>query len=157
MIKSKFSGFTLVELIIVILLIAIVSAYASSRYAGTSGFSPFVAQEQVISVIRQVQVNRMQSNIDIDAVVGNSNFSLRLLNDCIGSQAACADQNQSRSDWVVIEDVTFSSNVGDLVNFDLLGSPSDVVAPVLIEMRSTDGTCAGVEINAIGYVSPRGC
>ncbi|MEF1283640.1 type II secretion system protein [Vibrio sp. M250220] len=157
MVKSKFAGFTLVELIVVILLIAIVSLYAVSRYSGTSGFSPFVAQEQVISVIRQVQVNRMQSNIDIDAVVGNSNFSLRLLNDCIGSQAACADQNQSRSDWVVIAGVTFTSNVGNLVNFDLLGNPDGVATPVNIEMRSTDGTCAGVEINAIGYVSPRGC
>lgn len=157
MVRLKVTGFTITELIVVILLVSIVSVYAVSRYSGTSGFSPFVAQEQVISVIRQVQVNRMQSNIDIDAVVGNSNFSLRLLNDCIGSQAACAERNQSRSDWVVIEDVTFTSNVGDLVNFDLLGSPSDVVAPVLIEMRSTDGICAGVEINAIGYVSPRGC
>lgn len=157
MVRSKSSGFTLVELIVVILLIAIVSVYAVSRYSGRSGFSPYVAQEQVISVIRQVQVNRMQSNVDLDDFGGNTNFSLRLLNDCIGSQAACAERSDSRSDWVVIDDVTFTSNVGNLVNFDLLGNPTDVNAPVTIEMRSSDGTCAAVEINAIGYVSPRGC
>ena len=57
------SGFTLVELIIVIIILGIISTFAASRFVGTSSFSTFSAQEQAISVIRQIQVNRMQSNV----------------------------------------------------------------------------------------------
>ena len=63
-IRSSTLGFTLTELILVIVLLSILSLFAASRFIGKSGFSAFALQEQVISVIRQVQVNRMQSNID---------------------------------------------------------------------------------------------
>lgn len=157
MTRSRIPGFTLIELIVVILLVSIVSVYAASRYSGRAGFSPYAAQEQAISVIRQVQVNRMQSNVDMDAISGNTNFTLSLLGNCIGSQAACAARDDSRSDWASISDVSFSSNVGALVNFDLLGNPVDVTPPVTIQMTSTDGTCTAVQINAVGYVSPGSC
>ncbi|MEZ8101910.1 type II secretion system protein [Vibrio bivalvicida] len=157
MTRSKVSGFTLVELIVVILLVSIVSVYAASRYSGRSGFSPYAAQERVISVIRQVQVNRMQSNVDMDAITGNTNFTLSLLSNCIGSQAACVARDAGRSDWVSLNDVSFTSNVGALVNFDLLGNPDGVATPINIQMTSTDGTCAAVQINAVGYVSAGGC
>lgn len=157
MVPAKNTGFTLVELIVVIILVSIVSAYAASRYLGAAGFSPFAAQEQAISVIRQVQVNRMQSNVDMGSVVGNTNFTLSLLGNCIGSQAACAARSDSRSDWVSINDVTFTSNVGATINFDLLGNPDSGTTPIVIQMRSSDGTCVAVQINAVGYVSRRNC
>jgi len=156
MARPRVFGFTLIELIVVILLVSIVSVYAASRYSGRSGFSPYAAQEQVISVIRQVQVNRMQSNVDMDAISGSTNFTLSLLGNCIGSQAACARRDDGRSDWVSLNDVSFTSNVGALVNFDLLGNPDGVATPVNIQMTSTDGTCVAVQINAVGYVSPAG-
>ncbi|MEL7290750.1 MAG: prepilin-type N-terminal cleavage/methylation domain-containing protein [Pseudomonadota bacterium] len=157
MARLKHTGFTLVELIVVIIIVAIVSLYAASRYIGRSSFAPAVAQEQVISVIRQVQVNRMQSNVDIDSIVSNTNFTLSLRGNCVGSQAACVERSDSRSDWVSIDDVTFSSNVGSTINFDLLGSPVDVTPPVVIQMRVSEGGCAAVHINAIGYVSRGNC
>ncbi|MFA0349782.1 prepilin-type N-terminal cleavage/methylation domain-containing protein, partial [Vibrio sp. 10N.222.55.C6] len=78
-------GFTLVELIIVIIILGIVSTFAASRFVGTSSFSTFTAQEQTISVIRQIQVNRMQSNVS----AANDSFRLAINSDCLGSVAAC--------------------------------------------------------------------
>lgn len=158
MARLRTSGFTLIELIVVILLVSVVSIYAASRYSGLSGFSPFAAQQQVISVIRQVQVNRMQSNVTIDPlIIQDRNFVLTVSSDCIGSQVACTARSDSRSDWVSIPGVTFSSNIGDTLDFDLLGEPANVTPPINIRITSQDGTCAGVQINAIGYVSPGGC
>ncbi|MEZ9436972.1 type II secretion system protein [Vibrio atlanticus] len=166
-------GFTLVELIIVILLIATVSAYAASRLSGRDSFSAFAAQEQVVSVIRQVQINRMQSNVDLGAVVGESNFILAIVGNCVGSEVSCTAQNQARSDWVMLNGVilTAASNTTpaiplSLVNFDLLGNPTtgetpagvvvNVAAGVVITITSNVNTCR-VEINAQGYVENGGC
>ena len=147
----QMKGFTLVELIVVILLIAIVSAYAASRYAGTASFAAPVAQEQVISVIRQVQVTRMQSNVD--AATGNTNFVLAVSADCVGSQVGCTNRNDAQSDWVSLDEVRFSP-VGT-VEFDLRGNPEG--GAVTINIRSTDGSCAAVIISEIGYVSRGPC
>lgn len=57
-------GFTMVELIVVIIVVAIMSLYAASQFIGVSKFSAQAAQEQGISVIRQIQLGRMQSNLD---------------------------------------------------------------------------------------------
>ncbi len=56
------NGFTLVELIIVIILLAIVAGHTSSKYMGASSFSSVAAQEQVISLLRRMQIIVMQSN-----------------------------------------------------------------------------------------------
>lgn len=166
-------GFTLVELIIVILLIAIVSAYAASRLSGRDSFSAFAAQEQVVSVIRQVQINRMQSNVDLADVVEESNFILAIVGNCVGSEVNCTARSEARSDWVMLNGVTLTavSNTTpaiplSLVNFDLLGNPTtgetpagvvvNAAAGVVITITSNVNTCR-VEINSQGYVENGVC
>ncbi|TVU62510.1 prepilin-type N-terminal cleavage/methylation domain-containing protein [Vibrio atlanticus] len=56
-------GFTLVELIIVIILIGIVSLFASSRYVGSSSFSTYLVQSEVLASLRLVQ-NRAMNRSD---------------------------------------------------------------------------------------------
>ncbi|WP_087016716.1 prepilin-type N-terminal cleavage/methylation domain-containing protein [Thaumasiovibrio subtropicus] len=53
-------GFTLVELVVVILLISIVAVTARSRYSGTGAFETHVARDQGITFLRQLQVASMQ-------------------------------------------------------------------------------------------------
>ena len=155
------NGFTLVELIIVIIILGIISTFAASRFVGTSSFSTFSAQEQAISVIRQIQVNRMQSNVS----AANDSFRLAINSDCLGSVTACnlnlanstqRQQAEARSDHVREDGITFTP-ANTVVDFDLLGNPS-VSSGVNITISSTTtSNSAQVCINSQGYVSEGAC
>ncbi|MCE9844765.1 MULTISPECIES: type II secretion system protein [Vibrio] len=149
--RSTISGFTLIELIMVIVILSILSLYASSRFIRT-GISAVAIQDQVISVVRQVQVNRMQSNVS--SAVGNNDFILSIATNCIGSKASCSSQSSSRSDWVEDRSVTFSPV--QEVKFDLLGNPTPSSVTISISENNSSQTCT-VTINEQGYVSKGGC
>ncbi|EJB8417340.1 type II secretion system protein [Vibrio vulnificus] len=163
--NQTLKGFTLIELIVVILLISIVSAYAASRYIGTGSFSAYAAQEQAISIIRQLQVYRMQSN-----TTGTYNFSFQLTasGGCLGSTVGCdvattPQAAQSRSDVMRLEGVSVSSTTSP-VNFDLRGNPATLnpdgtlspLGSVTITF-SASGEVASACINSQGYVSGGSC
>ncbi len=154
-------GFTLVELIIVIIILGIISTFAASRFVGTSSYSTFTAQEQAISVIRQIQVNRMQSNVS----AASDSFRLAINSNCLGSVAACnlnlsnsaqKTQADARSDYVRESDISFSP-ANTVIDFDLLGNPS-VSAGVNITINSTTSSnSAQVCITSQGYVREGVC
>ncbi|MGR2992478.1 prepilin-type N-terminal cleavage/methylation domain-containing protein [Vibrio vulnificus] len=161
MIKRAQAGFTLVELIVVIILISIVSAYAASRYIGTGSFSAYAAQEQAISIIRQLQVYRMQSNTTNSA---NPNFELTASGGCLGSTAGCTaaatpQAAESRSDVMRLDGVSVSSTISP-IRFDLRGNPLQTNGSALNSVTITftaSGESASVCINSQGYVSGGGC
>ncbi|EIV8497141.1 type II secretion system protein [Vibrio vulnificus] len=161
MIKRAQAGFTLVELIVVILLISIVSAYAASRYIGTGSFSAYAAQEQAISIIRQLQVYRMQSNTSNSA---NPNFELTASGGCLGSSAGCSaaatpQAAESRSDVMRLDGVSVSSTISP-IRFDLRGNPLQTNGSALNSVTITftaSGESAAVCINSQGYVSGGSC
>ncbi|EJV2652007.1 prepilin-type N-terminal cleavage/methylation domain-containing protein [Vibrio vulnificus] len=161
MIKRAQAGFTLVELIVVILLISIVSAYAAGRYIGTGSFSAYAAQEQAISIIRQLQVYRMQSNTTNSA---NPNFELTASGGCLGSSAGCSaaatpQAAESRSDVMRLDGVSVSSTISP-IRFDLRGNPLQTNGSALNSVTITftaSGESAAVCINSQGYVSGGSC
>lgn len=158
-IRSSALGFTLMELILVIVLLSILSLYAASRFMGKGSVSAFALQEQAISVIRQVQVNRMQSNTSTT----DTNFQLQVSSSCIGSVAACSlsgNAKDARSDLVEDSTATFSLNgATSPISFDLLGNPLSVVSGgVSILIRDVNGQSqCRVLINSQGYVSEGSC
>ncbi|ADV85395.1 type II secretion system protein [Vibrio vulnificus] len=160
-VSKRIKAFTLVELMVVILLISIVSAYAASRYIGTGSFSAYAAQEQAISIIRQLQVYRMQSNTTNSA---NPNFELTASGGCLGSTAGCTAAStpqaaESRSDVMRLDGVSVSSTISP-IRFDLRGNPLQTNGSALNSVTITftaSGESASVCINSQGYVSGGGC
>ncbi len=156
-IRSSALGFTLMELILVIVLLSILSLFAASRFMGSGNFSAYALQERVISVIRQVQVNRMQSNV----ASPDNNFRLQVSSSCVGSVAACAltgSAQDARSDVVIDNSTNFSviSGAANTINFNLLGNPVSGAVYILIEDKRGRSRCQ-VEINTQGYVSKGTC
>ncbi|MCR9629800.1 prepilin-type N-terminal cleavage/methylation domain-containing protein [Vibrio antiquarius] len=159
-IRSSALGFTLMELILVIVLLSILSLFAASRFMGSGSFSAYALQERVISVIRQVQVNRMQSNV----ASPDNNFRLQVSSSCVGSVAACAltgSAQDARSDVVIDKSAKFSltNAVTNPIEFNLLGKPINSASggvSILIEDKHGRSRCQ-VEINTQGYVSKGTC
>ncbi|BCL68515.1 MSHA pilin protein MshC [Vibrio nigripulchritudo] len=159
--KHKFTqvGFTLTELVVVILVLGIISTYVASKYSGPSGFSAYAAQEQAISVIRQIQLGRMQSNLSSLDYSGNqSKYRLEISGNCLGTGEGCS--SEIRSNYVLVEDQTFSFTPASLiVEFDLLGLPTCVSSCTTPTAGGniTIGMSNGVEstqvcINSEGFV-----
>lgn len=152
-------GFTLVELIVVILLLAIISATAISRFGGRQVYELYALQEQVSSVIRQIQLNRMQSNMDM-SVSGAESLRVVAANNCIGSQSACDSTSETRSDVIVSDDYSFSSvptsSYSSPIEFNLLGNPENTASSgVQITISSNNSSDrAWVCINSQGFVYP---
>ena len=153
------SGFTLVELIVVILLLAIISAVAISRFGGRQSYELYALQEQVTSVVRQVQLNRMQSNMDMSAS-GAEDLRLMAENNCIGSQSACNNPLDTRSDVIANNDYTFvslpASSFSSPIEFSLLGNPENTASSgVQITISPTNSSnSVWVCINSQGFVYP---
>lgn len=57
---DRASGFTLIELIIVVILLGIISVTALPRFVGTGGAEEKTTQDQMISVLRRMQTQAMQ-------------------------------------------------------------------------------------------------
>ena len=108
--RIKINGFTLIELIVVIVLLAIIAVYASSKYMGVSRFSSAAAQEQVMSILRQIQVASMQTNIPINETSKDGVDECRILHlasDKFGVSQACQNQNMNSA---VLSDYSKETN-----------------------------------------------
>ncbi|PTO62570.1 prepilin-type N-terminal cleavage/methylation domain-containing protein [Vibrio splendidus] len=162
---NRHNGFTLIELIVVIILLAIIGVVATSRYIGLSSVSAYAAQEQVIATIRYVQLARMQSNSD--ATEARHQLRINSTGDCLGSLAGCnlidtassvsekADIAATRSDINYFEEDVLFTPTDKTYTFDLLGNPS--VTETITVRDSTGGSSCEVLINSQGYVSEGNC
>lgn len=166
---SSQRGFTLMELIIVIVLLSIVAAFAATRFQGASSFSPYAAQAQAISVIRQIQLARMQSNLPDENT--NALYLLAVSATCLGAKTAC-EGKQSLSSKVQVDGQALQFSIDPVPNdgvlqFDLLGRP----LPLMTSGNLVTGTSYGITIqsptnhadttqiciNSEGFVSQGAC
>ena len=164
---SKSTGFTLLELIIVIVLVGIISVTAASRLFGRSGFDAVLARDQAISIARQVQLVGMNS--PVKPTNPNSCLALLISTTEFGSEH-CASNSQSTHKLTLENDlVNFAffdgvnaQNSADIY-FDMLGRPSIVsnqqlqrictASSCLVTITSRNGEQASLCINSEGYIN----
>ncbi|MUL17527.1 type II secretion system protein [Aliivibrio fischeri] len=143
--RQNRNGFTLVELIVVILLLAIIAVYTASKYMGASRFSSAAAQEQVLSILRHVQIASMQTNT---SHINNACRSVLISSNQFGVGSACQKQGMASavlSDYSKEHDrenldmirLSYAFNTASsavaisALSFDLLGRPIIPISPDL--------------------------
>lgn len=164
---TKSTGFTLLELIIVIVLIGIISVTAASRLFGRSGFDAVLARDQAISIARQIQLVGMNS--PVDPANPNSCLALQISTTELGSDN-CASNSQSTRKLTFDNDgILFAffdganSPTSAAIYFDMLGRPSVVSNQQLqrlcttsncqVTITSRNGEQASLCINSEGYIN----
>lgn len=131
----KLNGFTLIELIVVLLLITILSVSVVPRFFDTSDFTRITQRDQTVSVLRSVQQRAMQNtqnvsgtNHRVDFNADNLGLSDILTANPCGSDFLAA--NDHLTDHLVVCDVDdFSATNASgasitSISFDSWGRPT---------------------------------
>ena len=146
--RASQRGFSLVELITVLILVGILSVVAVARFSGSDGFSEYTYQNRLISALRNMQQRAMHDNragfcFQINLVNGAATpaFGPASLNFASGNQAnTCAAGVDASSDFLATnateiadERLTLTASDGGVstlayIGFNGLGQPLTNVA-----------------------------
>lgn len=143
-VKSPKGGFTLIELIITVVLIATLAVVAGSRFQGRSGYPEYAFQKRLISALRYTQTQAMHDTrdgfchqINFQFGAGSAAFGPPTTDYSPGNQAnSCASTIDFASDdflrtssaEITDESISFSGADGSFptlnyIGFDSLGRP----------------------------------
>lgn len=144
--SHRCAGFSLVELIITMVVIAILAVTALPRFIGSSGTDALIAQDQMISVLRRMQIQAMQQT--------NTNcHSLQLTVSQLNAVGCTAPTDGLN--LVLPAGSALSFSPATVLTFDSLGrlSPTPSVATTIVILSSGIPT-ANVCIESEGYIHP---
>lgn len=148
-------GFTLIELIIVIIILGVLSATVVPKFFTSSGFSEFAYRSDVIAKLRLIQTRAMQQVNEPCHRVKVTNKQLGKI-DC-DSAATFADQELQRATVVSVDNhdnVSFSPE--DLIfDFNNFGRPFINGLNSKIEITITGEQALVVVVESEGYIHAR--
>ncbi|MCW8330426.1 prepilin-type N-terminal cleavage/methylation domain-containing protein [Photobacterium sp. SDRW27] len=170
--KHNQRGFTLIELIVVIILVGIISVTAASQMSGRSSFDAFVTRDQAIAIVRQIQITAMQAtgsqraNFPLKVISGTADTS-----SCMGliTGTACpARAVADTSSRILLGDTsrvrfTLLNASANTLYFDLLGRPVNSAGERIcddgcqINLQSRDNNTLSMCINREGFIDEGGC
>ncbi|MFY2509753.1 pilus assembly FimT family protein [Vibrio pectenicida] len=159
MLPYKDKGFTLVELVIIVILLGIVSLYASSRFFGKSGFDAQLLEQEVLSSLRLTQLRSMNrigfcgrwmvSNnqvMQISPAVSAGSCSTTLLTDTSDSSYVNGQEANVQLSLDADGNVNF-------IDFDGLGRPQQcTTAECTVTLEGQSGTQRYICINSQGGI-----
>ncbi|MEE2025919.1 MULTISPECIES: type II secretion system protein [Alkalimonas] len=141
------NGFTLVELIVVMVLLGILSVTLLPRFFSGAGTSEYQYREQALAVLRRVQLQAMQCTDSVFC----PEAQLALSASALGITADC--RNDATHLCIASRDnVTLSANFNQL-SFDTLGRPQGcaVASPACV-ITITGRNSLQVCIESQGYI-----
>ena len=148
--SKRAAGFTLVELVIVIIILGILSVTVAPKFFSSKGFSEYAYRADVIAKLRLIQTRAMQQ---VNVLCHRVNITEDKLGKVTcGTLSEFSDQSIQRATVVAIEsgdNVTFSP-VGLTFTFDHLGRPQDCNNPCDITITGEQSLVVRIENE--GYI-----
>ncbi|MFP7410719.1 prepilin-type N-terminal cleavage/methylation domain-containing protein [Aeromonas veronii] len=153
-------GFTLIELVLVILLLGILAAFAVPKWLGKGGFETQTVRDELLTRLRLVQTVNMYepANRCTSLLVESGQFGHSTLSPC-GDPAAISSWNANqltRGRPVTLSDgLTLSSNKGTppyVIRFDLMGRPLGSCATGCTLLVSDGRETSRIKIESEGFI-----
>jgi len=126
---TKPSGFTLVELVLVIVLIGVLAVTAAPRFFTASGYDQIAARDELIQLLRQAQLQSMNNSTECQVV----HFK----------------ENQSRIPSSITE-CAVAVNGEQLLSFDSWGRPNNASGVITIPLSGESAVQVCIETE--GYI-----
>ena len=163
--KIKQAGFTLVEMVTVIIIIGILSAVVLPRFTGSDSFEAYPFRAQLISALRLTQQRAMQQTNSADTychqlVIAGDRYGVvnRVSANC-ATETNLAALDPDLSGHIVESryDIEFSvknKSNPSVISFDSMGRPGDDCSGGCeILIRQTDiNESLSIEIESEGYI-----
>ena len=137
----KSQGFTLIELIIILVIIGILAVSASPIFISDSGTKSQTTRLQAMSILRAIQLQAMQDTVN--------DYSVSVTETTFGNPPYNSDNNLQLSN---LDDITFSP--ADLtIGFNALGQPTDdCVGGCAVIITESSGVSRTISINKEGFI-----
>lgn len=153
----KPDGFTLIELVVVILLLGILATFALPRWLGKGGFEVQTARDELVARLRLVQMHNMNEPADRCSwwVGESSRFGHISMMPCVAPPAigSWSSAQLSRGRVVTLSSgLALTATAGLSLRFDRMGRPLGACASGCQLSVSDGGETARIQINAQGYV-----
>lgn len=128
-------GFTMVELVVVMLLMAIMAGIGASRFADRQPFAVQATADQIVSGLRIAQVTALAQRRTVHVVLGASPLTLAVCLDAGCSQPIAPPGGDGS--WLQ-EASGLQLAAAASVSFDASGTPSNA-ALLTLQVQSSDG------------------
>ena len=153
---KKATGFTLIELVVVIIIIAIMAVTVAPKFFSAKGFAEFTYRDEIITKLRAIQLRTMQqTSNNICHTIDVTATSLGLLATDPNTNACTTTYDGETTSVVLDNDVLLAVSEGiESFNFSHLGRPEgcSTVSPCTITLTVKGENELTIAINEEGYI-----